>query len=652
MKYSPTAPQWINRDRFVLSNGHACALQYCMLHLTGYDLSVDDLKQFRQLDSRTPGHPENFATPGIEVATGPLGQGISNAVGLAIASAHLAATFNTPEFPIIDNFTYVICGDGCLQEGVSSEACSLAGHLGLGNLIVLYDDNQITIDGSTSLSFTEDVKMRYEAYGWHTQVVADGDNNPAAIKEAVEAAKLVTDKPSMIKINTTIGYGCDKAGSHKIHGAPLGAEGIAKMKSEMGFDPEKSYEVPEDVKAHFAKYQGKGHADAWDAMFLQYKAKHPDMAAQFERRIAGELPEGWEASLPRNTPEEPDKYPKKATRQTSEIVLNALAEMLPELMGGSADLTPSNLTALKCSGDFQKPAPAEEEPAAKKMKTEGSYAGRYLRFGVREHAMGSICNGMAAYGGIIPFCATFLNFVGYQLGAVRISALSRFRVLYVMTHDSIGLGEDGPTHQPVEMLETLRSMPNMTVMRPADMNEVCGAYLAAVKNSSGPTVMALSRQALPNLPLSTPELVASGAYTCTPVEGKPDLIFVATGSEVSLCNDAAAKMAGKKVAVVSMPCQQLFERESVEYKASVFPDGVPVMSVEAAATSGWDRFSHVQFGMTTFGCSANGGDCFKKFGFTADNIAAQGAKVIDFYADKTPHSLTNRCIVTPDIAGH
>lgn len=359
--------------------------------------------------------------------------------------------------------------------------------------------------------------------------------------------------------------------------------------------------------------------------------------------------------MPRNTPAEPDKYPKKATRQQSEIVLNALAQAIPDLIGGSADLTPSNLTALKCSGDFQKPAAAQGEPAAKKTKTEqapGSYSGRYLRFGVREHAMASICNGMAAYGGsMIPFCATFLNFVGYQLGAVRISALSKFRVLYIMTHDSIGLGEDGPTHQPVEMLESLRSMPNMTVMRPADMNETSGAYLAAIQNTTGPTVIALSRQGLPNLALSTPELVSQGAYTCSPTEGKPDLIFVATGSEVSLCMDAAAKMAGK-VAVVSMPCQQLFERQPVEYQASVFPDGVPVMSVEAAATAGWDRFSHVQFGMTTFGCSAKGGDCMKKFGFTPDNIAAKGAKVIDFYAGKTPHSLTNRCIVTDIVPGH
>jgi len=353
--------------------------------------------------------------------------------------------------------------------------------------------------------------------------------------------------------------------------------------------------------------------------------------------------------LPRNTPEE-EKYPKKATRQQSEIVLNALAAVCPEIIGGSADLTPSNLTALKCSGDFQAPK-GQESKKLKLENAEGSYAGRYIRFGVREHAMGAICNGMAAYGGAIPFCATFLNFVGYQLGAVRLSALSKFRVLYVMTHDSIGLGEDGPTHQPVEMLESLRSMPNMHVMRPADFNETAGAYAFALQNSTGPTVIALSRQGLPNLPISTPELVLKGGYTCHPSDGTPELIFVATGSEVSLSLDAKAKLeeAGKKVSVVSMPCVELFEAQDLAYKLSVFPAGVPVISVEASSTSGWDRYSHAQIGMVTFGASGTGGDCMKKFGFTVDNVVAKAEKVLNFYSGKTPHSTVDRCILTDDL---
>eukprot|EP00658_Telonema_sp_P-2_P076332 TRINITY_DN6661_c0_g1_i7.p1 TRINITY_DN6661_c0_g1~~TRINITY_DN6661_c0_g1_i7.p1 ORF type:complete len:694 (+),score=199.15 TRINITY_DN6661_c0_g1_i7:252-2333(+) len=648
MKYSPTCPDWINRDRFVLSNGHACALQYVMLHLSGYDLSMDDLKQFRQLNSKTPGHPENFLTPGIEVSTGPLGQGLSNAVGLAIAQAHLAATYNKPDFPVIDNFTYVLCGDGCLQEGVTSEASSLAGHLGLGKLIVLYDDNQITIDGSTNLSFTEDVLKRYEAYGWHTQHVQDGDNDLAGLLAAIEAAKAVNDQPSMIKVTTTIGFGSAKQGTAKVHGAPLGDEDIAMLKTSFGMDPAQSFHVPADVSEEYAPFRGSAHSDQWEAMMGEYASKYPREAAELRRRAAGELPAGWKDVLPVNTPDEPDKFPPKATRQHSQTVLNALAGVVPELMGGSADLTPSNLTNLTSSFDFQHSSDAGgDEPAAKKPKLSGSrssgnYAGRYIRFGVREHAMGAICNGMAAYGGYIPFCATFLNFVGYQLGAVRVSALSEFQVLFVMTHDSIGLGEDGPTHQPIEMMESLRAMPNMLVMRPADMNETSGCYAAALEHKQCPSTLCLSRQAMPNLKLSTPDKVGFGAYACQEAEA-PSLVMVASGSEVGLCMAAAELLDGIRVRVVSMPCQELYDQQSYEYKTGLFPDGVPVLSVECACARGWERYSHAQVGMRSFGKSAPLKDVMEYFGFTKEQVAEKASKLVEFYKGKPVPSLYDVC---------
>ncbi|CAE7829038.1 TKL1 [Symbiodinium sp. KB8] len=422
-----------NRDRFVLSNGHACALQYIMLHLAGYDVSMEDLKSFRKIGSKTPGHPENFRTPGVEVSTGPLGQGISNAVGLAMAEAHMAAVFNKPGFNVIDNYTYALCGDGCLQEGVSSEACSLAGHLGLGKLIVLYDDNQITIDGETELSFSEDVLKRYESYGWHVQHVKNGNEDLEGLTKAIEEAK------------TVIGFGSQKQGKEATHGAPLGASDVEHVKTLFSF-----------VLAEYrkAKDRGQKHEEEWKALKEAYAKAHPELAAELTRRLNGELPKDWETLLPAFA--ESDKA--DATRNLSGIVLNALAPKLPELVGGSADLTPSNKTQLKCTHDFQK----------------GSYDGRYFRFGVREHGMAAICNGIASYGGLVPFCATFLNFIGYAMGAVRLSALSRRQVIYVATHDSIGLGEDGPTHQPVEMLLACRATPNLYVFRPGDGNETSG----------------------------------------------------------------------------------------------------------------------------------------------------------------------------------
>ncbi|RKO91200.1 Transketolase, thiamine diphosphate binding domain-containing protein [Blyttiomyces helicus] len=626
IKANPSAPTWINRDRFVLSNGHACALLYIMLHLTGHNISLEDLKQFRQLNSKTPGHPEaNHGVTGIEVSTGPLGQGISNAVGLAIAEAHAAATFNRPGFDLIDNYTYVICGDGCLQEGVQAEAASVAGHLQLGKLIVLYDDNHIQIDGDTALGFTEDVNKRFEAYGWHTQVIADGDKDFDGIEAAIEAAKKVTDKPSIIKIRTTIGFGSKNQGEEKVHGAPLGEQDIVNVKSLFGFNPENKFFIPEEVKAYYAEIQKKGVEayDAWNALFAKYAAAYPDLAAEFTRRVAGELPAGLKEALPRYTPADP----AVATRKLSENVLNKIAPILPELIGGSADLTGSNLTRWKGAVDFQ--------PDSTGL---GTYAGRYLRFGVREHGMSAICNGIHAYGAHIPFGATFFNFISYGLGAVRLSALSHHQVLYIMTHDSIGLGEDGPTHQPIETLAEIRALPNILSFRPADGNETSGAYLTALQNKTRPSVLILTRQNLPHLVGSTVEKVAFGGYVLQDVEGKADIVLVATGSEVAIAVDTAAELAklSIKSRVVSFPCWELFDEQSQEYKESVFPEGVPVLSIEAMSTYGWEKWAHASIGINTFGASAPAKDLYKKFGLTPDQIAPKAKKLVDFYAGRTP----------------
>ena len=607
-----------------------------MLHLTGYALTLDDCKAFRQLESLTPGHPENFMTPGVEVSTGPLGQGLSNAVGMAIAESHLAATFNKEGHDIIDHFTYVICGDGCLQEGVTSEACSLAGHLGLGKLILFYDDNKITIDGSTDLSFTEDVKARYEAYGWQVLEVSDG-TGWEAMNAAVEVGKACTDKPTMIKVRTIIGYGCpSKQGSHKVHGAPLGPEALVEMKSHLGLDPEASFQIPAEVSEAYGAVKTAGDAACaeWAAKLAAYKAAYPEEGAQLERRIAGELPAGWESSLRKYVAGTDGDM---ATRKWSQMALDDLTPVLPELMGGSADLTPSNLTLIKCSGDYQKATPA----------------GRYLRFGVREHGMAAICNGMAAHGGLIPYCATFLNFTGYALGAVRVTALSRFRVLYVMTHDSIGLGEDGPTHQPVEMLESLRAMPNMFVFRPCDGNEVQGSYAAALKIKDAPSVLALSRQGMPVMPNSSIEGVAKGAYVIDGCDGAPALVIVATGSEMQLAMSAkTGPLAGVAVSVVSMPCQELFEQQPLEYQLSVFPEGVPVLAVEAGGVRGWERWAHLCVGMTRYGMSGPIKAVYPKFGFTAENIAAQAKGLLEFYGGAAAPSLVKRPTNSFVIPGH
>ncbi|KAL9181377.1 hypothetical protein ACHAXT_010182 [Thalassiosira profunda] len=621
--HSAASPGWWNRDRFVLSNGHACALQYVMLHLSGYeDCSMEQLKNFRQVGSATPGHPENFCTKGVEVCTGPLGQGISNAVGMSIAAKHLGATYNTPDFPsIIDSKTYVICGDGCLQEGISGEACSLAGHLGLGDLIVLYDDNHITIDGDTDLAFTEDVKMRYEAYGWQVLTVDDVANGLDDLRAAIDEAKKTADKPTLIKIRTAIGFGSpNKEGKASSHGAPLGPSEIEAVKSRLyGQDPAKSFFIDEDVAAYYKAQaeEGEKARAVWEANFAKYKEAHPKKAAELERRFNNELPAGAYDDLPTFVC---GKDKENATRKFSEACINAVAPKFPELMGGSADLTGSNCCALKGEGDFQKSTPA----------------GRMVRFGVREHAMAAICNGMFAYGAMRPFCATFLQFAGYALGAMRCSALSKFGVIYIMTHDSIGLGEDGPTHQPVEMLESLRAMPNMNVVRAADANEMAAAYQIALSSPNTPTVICCTRGKVAALEHSSREKAMKGAYTVIQEEGEgaPDLVLLATGSEVWRCVDAAKALQSNhslRTRVVSMPCQEAFLAQDEEYRRNVLPGNVPTLSVEASSEHGWHRFSHAQISMTRFGMSGPLEELFVKFGFDAENVASKGKQLVDFY---------------------
>ncbi|PSN13712.1 transketolase [filamentous cyanobacterium CCT1] len=618
MRFNPKNPYWFNRDRFVLSAGHGCMLQYALLYLTGYDsVTLDDLKQFRQWGARTPGHPENFETPGVEVTTGPLGQGIANAVGLAMAEAHLAAKFNKPDTTLVDHYTYVILGDGCNMEGVSGEACSLAGHLGLGKLIALYDDNHISIDGSTDISFTEDVAKRFEAYGWHVQHVENGNTDLDAIAKAIEAAKSFTDRPSMIKVTTTIGYGSpNKQNTAGVHGAALGGDEIKLTRENLGWS-HGDFETPEDALNHMRKAVERGASleAEWEETLATYRSKYAAEAAEFERMLAGKLPEGWADALPTYTPE--DKA--LATRKNSEVTLNALAPAIPELIGGSADLTHSNLTELKISGSFQK----------------GAYENRNLRFGVREHGMGAICNGIALHNsGLIPYCATFLVFADYMRAAIRLSALSQAGVIYVMTHDSIGLGEDGPTHQPVETIASLRAIPNLIVIRPADGTETSGAYKIAVEHRKTPTLMAFSRQNLPNLPGSSIEGVAKGAYIVDDCDGTPDLILIGTGSEVSLCVDAAKELrsAGTKVRVVSMPSWELFDAQDAAYQESVLPKAVTKrLAVEAGITMGWCRYVGAEgdvIGVDRFGASAPGGLVMEKFGFTVENVVSKAKALL------------------------
>jgi len=613
LRHNPKNPKWFNRDRFVLSAGHGCMLLYALLHLTGYDsVTIEDIKQFRQWGSKTPGHPETFETPGVEVTTGPLGQGISNAVGLAIAEAHLAAKFNRPGLDLVDHYTYVLMGDGCNQEGVSSEAASLAGHLGLGKLIALYDDNHITIDGDTSVSFTEDVLKRYESYGWHVQHVAEGNTNIEDIAKAIAAAKAVTDKPSLIKITTTIGFGSpNKANTAGVHGAALGSDEaeLTRQALEWGYGP---FEVPQEAYDHWRQAIGRGEVaeTEWNSVLASYRSQYATEAAEFERMLRGELPDGWDADLPHYSPEDKGL----ATRQHSYNCLNAIAPRLPELIGGSADLTHSNLTDIKGEKSFQK----------------GSEANRYLHFGVREHAMAAILNGIAYHNsGLVPYGGTFLVFAGYMIGAMRLSALSELGVIYVLTHDSIGLGEDGPTHQPIETLANLRAIPNLLVIRPGDGNETSGAYQVAVTNRKRPTVLALSRQAVANQANSSATAVAKGGYILEDSQGTPEIILIGSGTELDLCVKAAASLRaeGRQVRVVSMPCIELFEEQDAAYRESVLPAAVRRRVVVEASTSfGWHKYSGFDGAVVSidrFGASAPGPLCMEKFGFTVENVVAQ-----------------------------
>jgi transketolase len=611
LHFDPANPSWINRDRFVLSGGHGSMLLYSLLHLTGFDVSMDDLKSFRQWGSITPGHPEYGLTPGVDTTTGPLGQGLSNGVGMAIAEAHLAAEFNQPGFEIFDHYVYGIVTDGDLMEGVASEAASLAGHLKLGKIIYCYDNNHISIDGSTELAFTEDRGKRFEAYGWQVLYVADG-NDVNEIDAAIRAAKL-DPRPSLIICNTHIGYGLPtRQDTNKAHGEPPGEEELKGAKIKLDWPVEPMFYVPDEVRDLFMKASKAGHEkhQDWQTLLAKYKKTEPQKGADLQRRMDGKLPKDWDASLPVFAAD-----PKgMATRVASGQTLNAIAAVLPELVGGSADLTPSNNTWLKDSTAFD-----PENPL-----------GRYFHFGVREHGMGAIVNGMAYHGGLIPFGATFLVFTDYMRGAIRLSALSHIHSIWVMTHDSVGLGEDGPTHQPIEHLASLRAMPNMTVIRPADANETREAWKAAITHKDGPTLLSLTRQAVPTLDRSKyagAEGLQKGAYVLTDLgKGKPELILMASGSEVSLVIGAAEKLAadGVKVRVVSFPSWELFEKTGCEYQSEVFPKEIRKrVAVEMASPFGWERWTGSEgliLGIDHYGASAPLKAILQGFGFTVDAV--------------------------------
>ncbi|ODV66611.1 transketolase [Hyphopichia burtonii NRRL Y-1933] len=623
MRFNPKNTDWINRDRFILSNGHGCALLYSLLFLYGYDLSIQDLKQFRQLGSKTPGHPEAHDVPGVEVTTGPLGQGISNAVGLAIAQKQFAATYNKPDFTLSDSFVYAFLGDGCLMEGISSEASSLAGHLQLNNLIAFWDDNRISIDGDTNVAFTEDVIARYKAYGWHTIEIAHGDTDLDAVSKAVDEAKSIPDKPTLIRLTTTIGFGSLQQGTHGVHGAALKADDVRQLKEKFGFNPDEHFAVPNEVKDYFhehVKENQKIEAE-WNKTLASYVEKYPKEGKELQRRLSGKLPDGWKDALPSYKPS--DKA--AATRKLSETVLSNLLPVLPELIGGSADLTGSNLTKGTDQAEFQPPA-----------NGLGKFSGRYIRYGVREHGMGAIMNGIAAFGANYKnYGGTFLNFVSYASGAVRLSALSHLPVTWVATHDSIGLGEDGPTHQPIETLAHLRAIPNLSVWRPADGNEVSAAYQSAIESTSTPHVIALTRQGVPHLEGSSIENASKGGYTLIK-QDKPDVIIVSSGSEVSISRDAIAQLekAGIKAGLVSLPDFHTFDKQPQSYRLSVLPDGVPILSVEVLSRFGWSKYSHEQFGLDHFGASGKAPDIYKWVEFTPEGVADRAAKTVQFYKGK------------------
>lgn len=621
LKHNPSNPAWADRDRFVLSNGHGSMLIYSLLHLSGYDLSIEDLKQFRQLHSRTPGHPEYGYAPGVETTTGPLGQGITNAVGMAMAEKALAAQFNRPGHDIVDHFTYCFLGDGCLMEGISHEACSLAGTLGLGKLVAFYDDNGISIDGHVEGWFTDDTAMRFESYGWHVVRAVDG-HDAAAIKAAVEEAQAVTDKPSLIICKTIIGFGSpNKSGSHDCHGSPLGDKEIAAAREFLGWK-EAPFVIPADIYAEWdAKEKGQAQEHNWDATFAAYRAAFPELAAEFERRvIKGELPADW-AEKSQAFIEHLQANPAKiASRKASQNALEAFGKLLPEFMGGSADLAPSNLTMWSGS----------------KSLTGADMGGNYIHYGVREFGMSAIMNGIALHGGFIPYGATFLMFMEYARNALRMAALMKQRSIFVYTHDSIGLGEDGPTHQPVEQIASLRLTPNMSTWRPCDQVESAVAWKYAIERQDGPSSLIFSRQNLTQMDRSSEQLanIARGGYVLKDCAGTPELIFIATGSEVELAMQAAEQLTaeGRQVRVVSMPATDVFDKQDAAYRESVLPAAVTArVAVEAGIADFW--YKYVGFGgrivgMTTFGESAPAELLFKEFGFTVENVVAKAKEIL------------------------
>ena len=638
LRHNPQNPSWPDRDRFVLSAGHGSMLLYSLLYLTGYDLTLDEIRQFRQWKSRTPGHPERGVTPGVEVTTGPLGQGVGNSVGLAIAERWLAATFNRPGNEVVDHYTYVLASDGDLMEGVGAEAASLAGTLRLGRLIVLYDANLITLSATTNVTFTEDVGARFEAYGWHVQHI-DG-HDPVAVDAALAVARAVEDRPSLIVARTHIGYGSPhKQDTWHAHGEPLGVEEVRLTKQALEWPDDRSFYVPEDVLREFRTAIDRGAEldAAWRHRLDEHRMAHPGLADQFAHAMAGELPADWEACLPVFTAGDADM----ATRDAGGAVINALAGIVTNLVGGSADLDPSTRTTMKGFGDFESPLMTQ---SGQEIPTQGmaggvwGYAGRNIHFGLREHAMAAIMTGMALHDGLLPFGATFLSFSDYMRPSIRLAALSKAHVIYIWTHDSIALGEDGPTHQPVEQLASLRAMPNMMILRPSDATETVEAWRVALRHTGGPVGLVLSRQKLPVLDrtkLASASSLAQGAYVLADPHGStPEVILIATGSEVTLALEAHTRLVGEGIRsrVVSMPCWELFERQPQSYRDTVLPPSVRArVSIEAAAPFGWERYVGLEgaiIGVADFGASAPGPIIMREFGFTPEHVIETAKRVL------------------------
>ncbi|MCB9854539.1 MAG: transketolase [Phycisphaerales bacterium] len=635
LRHNPANPNWFDRDRFVLSAGHGSMLLYSMLHLTGYDLTLDDIKAFRQWRSRTPGHPERGHTPGVETTTGPLGQGFANGVGMAMAEAHLAATYNRDGFEVIRHFTYGIVSDGDLMEGIAAEAASLAGHLKLGRLIYLYDDNQISLAGGVDLTFTEDRGKRFESYGWHVQHVENG-NDVEAIDRAIAAARDETERPSMILVRTHIGYGSpNKQDSFESHGSPLGVDEVKRTKENLDWPLDPPFWIPDDALSHFRRAieNGKRAESDWNRQFAAYESAHPESAKALRRAMAGELSSGWDRDIPCF----PADAKGMATRVASGKILNAIAGRVPTLLGGSADLNPSTHTAIAGAGDFQS---AATESAGVQGAVGGgwSYTGRNIAFGVREHAMGGIANGMAAHGGAIPYTSTFLIFSDYMRPSIRLASLMRLQNIYVFTHDGISVGEDGPTHQPIEQLASLRTIPGLVVIRPCDANETAVAWRVAIASHSRPVALALTRQNVPTLDRSTlgsADGLQNGAYILKGAgDERLDLVLMASGSEVHLAMAACDELAkgGAKVRVVSVPSVELFREQPAAYRNEVLPDGVPQLAIEAGVTLGWRSYfesSDNVVGVDQFGASAPGDVVMREYGFTVENVCRRAETLLN-----------------------